>query len=283
MTYPPREPRGTTAKRRVKQGEPFDPEDLCRRLEIHLAEQRFKAEKRREARAAKAAAAEANGIYHHIPKVAATAFQRTATPDVLRQVHKLAEPVLKTQLSIHNEEPGLSALKKTQARDQVAIEKECVRTRNQFQWTHDMEEAVVLDIDRDLYKPPQRTFQPETSHLRILRNSNVIQRFSTSDMLSDDEQLVHGAAKPRSKPLFEANDRHDWAQRDDAENGHTKREWVTPFLRKKDSSWMMMVRGEKNIGHKNGVLTNIGNLGSPTDASKGGKGRFLARFKRHPS
>lgn len=280
MTYPLRESKGPTAKRRVKQGEPFDPDDLCRRLEAHLAEQRFRAEKRREARAAKAAAVQANGPY--VPMVAATAFQRTATPDVLRQVHKLAEPALKTQLSIHFEEPGFSALKRTQARDHAAIEKECVRTRNQFQWGHDMEEAVILDIDRDIYKAPQRTFQPETSHLRILRNSNVIRHFSTGDMLSDDEQL-HGTVKPKSKALFEANDRNDWAQRDDVENRHPKREWVTPFLRKKDSSWMMMVRGEKGLGHKNETLTNIGNLGSPPDASKSGKGRFLARFKRHPS
>lgn len=56
MTHPLRDPKVDGARRKVKKGEPFDPEELSRRLTEHLLEQKLKAEKRREARALKAAA-----------------------------------------------------------------------------------------------------------------------------------------------------------------------------------------------------------------------------------
>lgn len=56
MTHPLRDLKGNGGKRKIKKGEPFDPEELSRRLTEHLVEQKLKAEKRREARALKAAA-----------------------------------------------------------------------------------------------------------------------------------------------------------------------------------------------------------------------------------
>jgi len=284
MTHPVRDPKGNTARRRVKQGEPFDPEELSRRLTAHLAEQKIKAERRREARAAKAAAAQQNGVYHHVPKVAAMAFERTTTPDTMRQVHKLSQPVLRTHLELLHEEtiPGhpSTKLQETQAKDQAMIERELVRNRNQFQWTHEMEEAVEVDMGRDLYKPPQRTFNvPEFAHLKGTKAPNAPRPLSTGDVFSDEE--VHMAPKTKHKTIYDANDRNDWAQRDDeGENRRHRKEWASPFLRKKDSSWILGSRKEKSIRqNKDEAVAGISSFGLSPDK----KGRFLARFKRHPS
>src|SRR6266536_5759072 len=173
MTYPLRDRKGNGQKRKVKNGEPFDPEELTRRLTAHLIEQKTKQERRREARAAKAAAAAAqqDSVYHHVPKVAAAAFERTTTPDAMRQVHKLAQPAIKAhleQLTIDDPLPGVpvTSLKKTQAMDQAMIERDLLRNRNQFQWDQAMEEAAEADVYRDVNKPPQRTFIDEFAHLR---------------------------------------------------------------------------------------------------------------------
>jgi hypothetical protein len=284
MTHPLRDPKGNTARRMVKQGEPFDPEELNRRLTAHIAEQKIKAERRREARAAKAAAAQQNGVYHHVPKVAASAFERTATPvDTTRQIHKLSQPILKAHLELLHEDhvPGhpVSKLQETQAKDQDMIERELLRNRNQFQWTRDMEESVEIDVGRDLYKPPQRTFNiPEFAHLRGTKVPNAPRPLSTGNAFSDEE--VHIAPRVNQKPAFDAMDRTDWAQRDDeGEIGRQKKEWASPFLRKKDSIWILGSRKEKINRQDKEIVAGIGDFGSPPDK----KGRFLARFKRHPS
>lgn len=155
----------------MKKGEPFDPEDLSRRLQAHLTEQKIKADKRRQARAAKLAAAEAAAaeshaqtVYHHVPMSAASAFERTTTPvDLSRKMPKLAQSVIKAHLgrvSVDENRPsqGLTLLQKTVALDQAIVDKQILRNRNQFQWTQEMEEANEADLERDLYKPPQRTF-----------------------------------------------------------------------------------------------------------------------------
>lgn len=53
MTYPLRDPKANGARKTVKKGEPFDPEELSRRLTDHLADQKLRAERRRDARALK--------------------------------------------------------------------------------------------------------------------------------------------------------------------------------------------------------------------------------------
>ncbi|TVY31176.1 hypothetical protein LHYA1_G000128 [Lachnellula hyalina] len=282
MTYPLRDPMGNTAKRRAKPGEPFDAEDLSRRLTAHLAEQKIKVERRREARASKVT--ESNGGYHHVPKVAASAFERTATPvGNTRQMHKLSQPILKAHLEHPREKhiPGHPSikLKETQAMDQAMIERELLRNRNPFQWTHDMEEALEVDVGRDLYKPPQRTFNiPEFAHLRGTKVSNALRPLSMGDVFSDKEVPI--APRARQKSAFEASDRNDWAQRDEeSEIGRQKREWAGAFLRKKDSIWILGSRKEKSNRQDKEAVAGTRDFGSPPVK----KGRFLARFKRHPS
>lgn len=282
MTHPLRDPKGNGGRRKVKKGEPFDPEELSRRLTEHLAEQKLRAEKRREVRAAKAAtlAQQNAAVYHHVPTVAAAAFERTTTPDVMRQVHKLAQPAIKAHLellSLEDPLPGhpITSLQRTQAMDQAILEKEMLRNRNQFQWDHDMEEAAHADAERDLYKSPQRTFNSEFAHLRGRHKKGAPRPLSTGDVCWDEEEPSI-PTKPRGpiRPVNDGNDRHDWAQRDDAEA--RKKDKTSPFLRKMESSWILMSKREKVS-----LKQDIGELASSAEGNR--KGGFLARFKRHPS
>jgi hypothetical protein len=75
LTHPLQDPKNGSTRRRKKQSEQIDPDELIRRLEAHLAEQKKQAELGR----AKAIAKEKESAYHHVPKVAAAAFERTAT------------------------------------------------------------------------------------------------------------------------------------------------------------------------------------------------------------
>ncbi|KAH8687504.1 hypothetical protein BGZ60DRAFT_522159 [Tricladium varicosporioides] len=283
MTYPLREPKANT-RRKVKQGEPFDAEELSRRLTAYLLEQRKKAERHREARAVKATTQQ-NSVYHHVPTVAAAAFERTTTPDVMRQIHKLSQPAVKTHLETFHVEDSLSgygvtSLRKTQAIDQAILERDLLRTRNQFQWNHDMEDTVEVDIDRDIYKPPQRTFQTEASQLKSNHAPKASRPLSTGDIFSDEEDSPV-PNKPKARPVHDTRDRNDWAQRDDdVDSRHNRRDWSGPFLRKRESTWIMRIKREKSIRQdKGGAVT--ADPESPPD--KSGRGRFLARFKRHPS
>ena len=145
----------------MKKGEPFDPDELSRLLAIHLEKQKIKSQERRAARAAKSAAAP------FAPKGAASAFERTTTPDVMRQVHKLSLPAVKQHSKVL--QVDIPSLRRNQARDQAVIERDLLRNRNQWQWTQDMREAAVVDLDRNVYRPPQRTF----AELAHLMNSKV--------------------------------------------------------------------------------------------------------------
>lgn len=283
MTYPLREPKAN-ARRKVKQGEPFDAEELSRRLTAHLLEQKKKAERRREARAAKTTTQQ-NPVYHHVPMVAAAAFERTTTPDVMRQIHKLSQPAIKAHLeTLHVEDSltghGVASLKKTQAIDQAMIERDLLRTRNQFQWNHDMEDTIEVDIDRDIYKPPQRTFRTEASQLRSNHTPKAPRPLSTGDIFSDEEDIPV-PTKAKARLVHDARDRNDWAQRDDdVDARHNRKDWSSPFLRKRESTWIMRIKREKSIRQDKSEVV-AADPESPPD--KSGRGRFLARFKRHPS
>jgi len=282
MTHPLRDPKSDAIKRRVKKGEPFDPEDLSRRLTAHLAEQKLKAERRRDAKA-KATAADKNHLYHHVPKVAATAFERTTTPDVMRQVHKLSAPALKQHfeiLSLDDPNHQVTGLQRTQALEQAVVERDTLRNRNQFQWDHTMEEAAEVDIDRNVYKLPQREFNTE------LKRSRHVKALSTGATVFWEEEETSTIVKAKhTKPSLVFDGRNDWAQRD--EDGHggkgLPKEKASPFLRKKDSIWILGSKKEKSSKQQNKDEVVAGSFGSSPEGIKGGKINFLARFKRHPS
>lgn len=304
MTHPLQKPTAHTTKfQQVKPGEPFDPEELCRRLQMHIVTQRIRAEQRRSARVVNVTAelgAEkpASGIslapkkdpigqeaiYHHVPKVAASAFARTATPDPMRKVHKLSEPVVRAhmeRLALEESAGGVKTVKETQARDQTLLAKEMLKNRNQFQRTQDMENAAEVDIYREVYKPPQRTFMGEFSHLLPGHHDKKTQRpLSMGDVLEDDDALTLTRTKRKSKPPgFDMSERNNWAQQDEPDIKSPKKE---TSVRRKPSSWILLGRRSPKLDkEKDEAVAGVGEA-SPPDGSKSAKLGFLARFKRHP-
>jgi hypothetical protein len=281
--------KGNGKKQQHKKGEPFDPEELTRRLTAHLAEQKLKAKLRQDARAAKAAAQQSL-VYHHVPKVAALAFARTTTPDTTRQIHKLSQPVLKQHLehlSLDDYGVHQTCLQRTQALDYATVERDMLRNRNQFQWNHDMKEAAEVDLDRGVYKLPQRSFDSEYAHLKKGHEEGAQRTLSTEDTFWEEDQSsapVPLVTKTSSKPIFDG--RNDWAQQEEIDGniGRMGKEKASPFLRKRDSIWILKGRKDKSGKlEKDDPVSVVGNSQSPPDISKTGRGSFLARFKRRPS
>ena len=301
MTHPLQNPKAIGPKRKVKQGEPFDPEDLSRRLQAHLVEQKLRAERRRDARAAKAAQE-----YHHVPTVAAAQFERTTTPDVMRQISKLGQPAVKAHLEtlaiddLVSNYPTLT-LKRSQAMDQAIIDRDFLRTKNQLHWDHVMEEAAEVEAYRDVYRAPQRTFVNEFSHLRLKQEKKKERPMSTGDILSseDDNNNAAKKAKRRSKvPVLDMTERNNWAQQDDQvevrarkerekekekekeKEREKEKEKDTTAVRRKPSSWILLGKRSSPKAERE-EKSAILDPGSPPPDSK--KASFLARFKRHPS
>jgi hypothetical protein len=181
----------------------------------------------------------------------------------------------------------VTSLQKTQAIDQAILERQILLNRNQFQWTHELEEAAEADMEREIYKPPQRTFQLEFAHLTSGHKRRSSRPLSTGDLWEKTEAQSSPPPQGKSKPkplLPVAKDRPDWAERDaEAEtakkNLHSR---TSPFLRKMESTWMLGKR-EKVKSDRDEAVAGIGDHGSPPDGNKGIRGSFLARFKRHPS
>jgi hypothetical protein len=333
MTHPHHDPaKSSSGKRRVKNGEPFDPEELTRRLTAYVTEQKLASQRRRESRAARErAAAIAAGVdpntlpdgYHHVPAVAASAFQRTATPitATTETVHKLSAPILRASLSPNNiDDPSdhhytspnrqtstkrpTTSLQQTVLQDQAEIGKERIRNRNQFQLTQALESAAEVDELRDVYRLPVRTFG-EFAHLRNAHSKAHSRPLSTSDVFSDPEEAdiappsTSRLTSPRPKPTFEG--RNDWAQEDDvgakgtqspvekgSGNPRTLKKrgsGMGPFLRRKESVWVLMGKKEKDKERKADDAPRFGiadNTSPPPLDAKKGPG-FLARFKRTSS
>jgi len=291
LTHPVHDPKGNKESKRrgKKQAEPLDPEELSRRLQAHIIQQKMRAEKRRASKAA-AAAAEPKEVYHHVPQVAAAAFERTTTPEVMRQAHRLSQPAIKTHLepvNVDDLSPSQpqTALQKQQALDQERIQRDILRARNQFQWNTEMEDAYHADVDRDLYKLPQRTFVDEFAYLRARKSELAMRRVSTGDVLWESGGESSPRPKPRakSKPiLWEPNDRNDWAQRDQAERRPSVKEMVGPLLKKRDSVWMLKSKKEKRGSVEKDIEAHavLVTGGSPPETRRGS---LFARFKRQPS
>lgn len=290
MTYPLRNAQAGTGKPRQKskKGEPFDPVELSRKLNAHLTEQKIKSEKRRAERAAKEALEENDGVYKHVPKVAAAAFERTTTPvDTKDKAHKLSKTAIKAQMELlRKDEPVViktvtvkplqhsTSIKRTQAIDRARTSRDLISHEGRFQWNPEMEESSEQDSDRERNNP-RRTFNDETMHRKGKHTRNAQ---STGDMFWDElESPTRPISKPKEETLpYTANDRPDWLQRDESAMLSKKKNRTSPILKKMESSWLLISKKEKK--HDEAVA----GLDSPED--KGfttfTKGKFLARFKR---
>jgi hypothetical protein len=251
-------------------------------LEAHLAEQKKQAELRRAKRIAK----EKQSVYHHVPKVAAAAFERTATPvlmgekDTKKSVHKLGHVALRH----HVEEkirPTSSSfnLRQTLAMDHARKQRDLVGDRNQFQRTRHLEDAAKLDQERNISKVPQRTFGAD--HLDAPQTGLCSRPLSTGELnweedLDVSDPLSHNKSKAKALFIQTVSDRQDWEQCDQvpAEVHRSVKDRMSPFLRKTDSMWILKSRKEPNVD----AVPEMGRS-APTGDTKQKK-TFLGLFKR---
>lgn len=219
-------------KKAVNKSEAFDPEELCRRLEKYRQEEK-EARRRRRAQASEKKGEPAE--YHHVPQCAAASFARTATPESLKKedIHKLSRQVVSTQQpAVDSRAPlakiGPSIRTVVEGHEMARLKIEAIAERNQFQRTSALEEAARADQNRNLNRPQQRDFEVLLSEELPTKNSPPNRGdFNEWDPLRKETN----GSPSQAHGLPNANDRNDWAQRDESEetDRHGLRDRVTPF------------------------------------------------------
>ena len=260
---PPSKPRDPPPHRYPAPGQPLDAADLSRRLADHLAAQKLEAQRRRETlRPAPAAQ------YHHVPQVAASAFVRTATPDPLRQIHRLSQPAVKPAPLL--DEPGVG-VQRAQAQDQERVRREQRWSRNQFQWSRDMERAAGVDAQRGVNRVPRRAF--------------------SRDLLMEEKPVVweeekEGAPEKEMGRGTGYDGRNDWAQ-GEREAGRSGVRELARKLSRRESVWFRGEGGKEKKREKSQEREEREEvLEKKSMSSEGTRSRttsFLARFRRRPN
>ncbi|MCJ1408021.1 hypothetical protein MMC19_002094 [Ptychographa xylographoides] len=196
-----------------KHGEPFDPDDLYRRLERYK-ESQARAHERRKAKAEKNKPPEQ---YHHTPQFAAADMLSTASPEWIenQHIHPLSRLRIRQQKAVDPVDPKVMPItQQVEQQDSAHQKMMAVAERNQFQRTRMMETAAEVDEDRDIRKPLQRRFEPISSHTNTRSKAGDGNK---TPGFSDPESMDEGTGTPmisKRQVVFNPDDRHDWAQRD---------------------------------------------------------------------
>lgn len=248
----------SSRKSKVKKEEPFDIDELCRRLEVQLRRQGVQEERRRQRAREKQAKQQQ---YHHTPQFAALDFARTATPDgfAKKDIHTLSQPVLQRhkegQGSKAITNPGpLSASKLVHALEVARSDTGTASDRNQFSRTRTLEEAARVDRERHIDKPLQRDFENPSLTVHEETESKTERSFSEGHNVWDH---VDGLlpSKPPAKAAYRSEDHPDWAQRDECARDRRRsfKDRVSPLLKRTESIWGM--KGKDRSAHE--VESNV--------------------------
>ena len=214
-------------------GEPFDPFELYRRLE-KISNEQARAHNRRIAKAGKH---ETPQEYRHVPQYAAADFVNTASRKCYENetVHPLARLIGRAPKPV---EPQLRAdglmSHYVEKQDRESQRMKAAADRNQFQRTQILQTAAEDDESRNIYKPPQRDFESIfTSKESKERIGDGIKSPLVADLDIIDED-TDCAVISRRPITYQPDDRHDWAQRDEATTHERRsfRDHILPVLRK---------------------------------------------------
>ncbi|KZF19988.1 hypothetical protein L228DRAFT_250409 [Xylona heveae TC161] len=196
--------------RRVKKGEPFDPAELCRRLEQHR-KQDEEARRRRSERAEKYAAKQQpqqpSQPFRYTPQYAAADFAATSMPDPVthESVHILARPVIdrfRSRPTVKEPQHGFSPSQLSARLEAVQADMDSNAERNQFQRTRILQDAANREEKQG--NSPRHSRQIDERPL------------SMGDL--DLAQLM--PKQHRSHYVPPANDRPNWAETDECEEHH---------------------------------------------------------------
>ncbi|MCJ1403394.1 hypothetical protein MMC11_006617 [Xylographa trunciseda] len=228
-TYPmwsAKKPRQTS-----KQGEPFDPFELYRRLE-KISNDQARAHDRRLAKAEKHKIPQE---YRHVPRYAAADFVNTASRNCYENpnVHPLARLVGRASKPAQSQLPTDGLMSHYVDKQDRELQKmKAAADRNQFQRTQILQTAAETDESRDIYKPPQRDFQSlfSSKQGRETPGDGIKSPF-TADLDVVDEG-IDVSVMPERPIVYQPDDRHDWAQRDETTERRSFRDHILPVLRK---------------------------------------------------
>ena len=238
-----------------KAPEPFDIDELCRRLKIQeLRQQEREERRRRRAQEHQERQGQMAQQYHHTPRVAALDFTRTATPDLMgkKDAHRLSRAVLdRYKHGLGARDPAhpeqVTAGNLADALEAARLEMERVADRNHFQRNRDLEDAAQRDKERDINKPTKKDFEPSPHHPPVHNESKHQRSFSVGGAEWEHIKGPLPVSKATSKPGPQWEDHHDWAQRDEhlADRRRSLMDRVSPFLRKTESVWLLKHKKER--------------------------------------
>ena len=231
---------------KTKKDEGFDVEELCRRLRVQERRQTGQ-EQRRRRRATECETTAQQ--YHHIPRVAASDFARTATPDDFgkRDIHRLSHmalPKRKEGRSHSVPMPGpLSASSLARALEVARAELENCTDRNQLQWDRALAKAAAQHKQQEVDRPVKRdSFMPHPVLYKEACDLGRARDYSASHVVEDE---VDGLlpAKPKAKYAYRPDDHPDWAQTDENKSKRDRRrsfrEVVSPLFKKSEYMWSL--------------------------------------------
>lgn len=226
-------------------------DELSRKLESHLAEQRAPRKKKKAKLESKDVDEELKVVkrkpYRHVPTAAAAAFVKTATPNNMplgdigffehvstgHAVHPLAQQPLRAQPE--NKPPaalGASVVPSTKSLAQAMAEVQKVVDRKQLTHRHGIEKMAEHDQGRNI-SAPRRSFGADTVDLTIEQPEtqplNGTDLGWEGDLLQYDLRcrILAYMAEPGSHEAtvlkHTANDRPDWAQQDNTSTEQSRR------------------------------------------------------------
>lgn len=277
-----------------KKGEPIDPDELSRRLQTYLTQQKMRVEERKQRAAYKAAHGHSppNGRYSSTKKHNTQNLQPVAQPEESKESksrpnsfgaekenngyhHVPSQAATQFQrtttqdplrsihalsqpaVQYHLEQvkvPDTTNRASMQVINNLQAERAAIRNRNQFQLTKSMEEVNLIDDARGVHGPEY-------------------EKMRRSFLAEDDETPVL-AQRPKSKIVLDMSGRDKWAQEDEK----TKE----AVIKRKPSSWIMLRKKSFRVD-KDEAVSGVGGPLSPSSSEGKSAKNFLSRFKRHGS
>jgi len=173
-----------------------------------------------------------------------------------------------------------TSIKKTQALEKARTSRDLITNGGgRYQWKEDVDEVSEQDSDRERFNP-RRTFNDELVRLKGKHTRNAQ---STGDMFWDElESPTKASAQAKKEeapiPVYTANDRPDWLEREDGVVVQKKKNRTSPILKKMESSWLLISKKDRGNKHDDEAVAG---LDSPEDkgTTTFTKGRFLARLR----
>lgn len=216
-----------------KHGEPFDPFELYRRLE-KISNEQARAHERLLAKAEKHKTPQE---YRHVPRYAAADFVNTASRNCYesQNMHPLARLIGRGSKPAESQLPTDGLMSHYVEKQDWDLQRmKATAERNQFQRTRILQTAAETDESREIYKPPQRDFESLFSSKQA---RECIGDGIKSPLVADLDMVEEGtdvSTVPKKPVVYQPDDRHDWAQRDEtpASKSRSFRDHVLPVLRK---------------------------------------------------